>query len=230
MLIIKKKPGVTIEQPIGAIFRTVNLIEYKSPKDHVSIADFHQVGAYARLYSVLNGVDIRDMTISFVAEAYPRELVHYLQEAYRYEVVEERAGIYRVRGDIVGIQLVESKRLDGEAGVWLQGLRSGLNGEGLRAILERGKGMPKGAPLSAYMYVVLQANSPGFKEVLRMSEASFEEVLEEFGLTAKWEAKGWDEAHGEDVRKLQKYGMDPLQIAKALELPLGTVFQYLSTE
>jgi hypothetical protein len=62
--------------------------------------------------------------------------------------------------------------------------------------------------------------------MLGMSEASFEEVLEEFGLTAKWEAKGMEKA----VQRLEKHGMEPGHIAEVLELPLGTVFTYLKAE
>jgi hypothetical protein len=74
--------------------------------------------------------------------------------------------------------------------------------------------------------MVLRANSAKFKEILAMSDAALEEVLEECGLTAKWEAKGRENA----VRKLQKHGMDPVKIAEALELPLNTVFRYLKAE
>ena len=114
--------------------------------------------------------------------------------------------------------------------IWLKELRGGLNGERLREILEKSRDMPKGAPLSAYLYTVLQANSQGFKEILAMSDASFEAVLEEYGLTAKWEAKGREEGRDAAVKRLQKYGMEPKQIAEALALPLGTVFRYLKAE
>jgi hypothetical protein len=228
VVIVKKASGVRIEKPIGTMFRGVNIIEYKSPEDHLSVQDFHKVGAYARLYSVLNEVEIRDMTISFVVEAHPRKLLEYLREVYQYKVRETWPGIYHVEGEILGIQIVESKRLGGEEGIWLKDLRSGLDGERLRRLLEEGKRMPEGAPLSAYMYTVLRANVAGLREVLEMSDATFEEVLEEFGLAAKWEAKGREEGREEAVKRLQKYGMEPEQIALALELSEDAVFRYLS--
>jgi hypothetical protein len=52
--------------------------------------------------------------------------------------------------------------------------------------------------------------------MMTMPDASFEAALEEYGLTAKWEAKGRKEA----VKRPQKYGMGPKQIAEAPELPL----------
>jgi flagellar biosynthesis/type III secretory pathway protein FliH len=98
--------------------------------------------------------------------------------------------------------------------------------------------------------------------MVAMRNASFEAVLEECGLTAKWVAKGlqkgreeglqkglqkglreglekglqkgWEKGREEGlenaVKRLQKYGMEPKQIAEALALPLGTVFRYLKAE
>jgi hypothetical protein len=119
---------------------------------------------------------------------------------------------------------VEGKRLGEEGTRWIKDLRGGLNGERLGKILESGKGMPDGAPISAYMHTILRANLAGLREVLRMSDATIDDVLEEFGLTAKWEARGREEA----VKRLQKYSMEPEQITLALELPQDTVFRYLN--
>jgi flagellar biosynthesis/type III secretory pathway protein FliH len=78
--------------------------------------------------------------------------------------------------------------------------------------------------------------------MMAMSEASLDAVFEEYGLTAKWEAKGLEKglAKGlekglekgreEAVKKLQEYGMEPRQIAEALALPLGAVSRYLAAE
>jgi hypothetical protein len=152
-------------------------------------------------------------------------------------------GIYGIRGDIFPVQVIESGGLEGEGGgIWLKELRGGLNGERLREILEMSEKMPRGAPLSAYLYTVLQANGTGFKEMMGMSEVSFEAVLKEYGLTAKWEAeglqkglqtglqKGLQQGMGEAVKRLQKHGMGPKEIAGVLELPLGTVRRYLKAE
>jgi hypothetical protein len=50
-----------------------NIIEYKSPKSYVSIDDFHKVYAYALIYSVLYKKDLRDISITFVENRYPRQ-------------------------------------------------------------------------------------------------------------------------------------------------------------
>lgn len=47
LLIIKKDPDVQIPQNIGQIFRTHNVVSYKSPDDYLSINDFYKAYGYA---------------------------------------------------------------------------------------------------------------------------------------------------------------------------------------
>jgi predicted transposase YdaD len=76
------------------------------------------------------------------------------------------------------------------------------------------------------------------KEMRTMLTPLLDATLEEWGLTEKWEArglqkgleKGLQKGRIEAVRRLQKHGMDPTQIAEFLELPPDTVFRYLETE
>jgi hypothetical protein len=210
------------------------------------------VRAYALLYSVLNKKDTENMSITFVTATHPRKLLEYLEKKPQFEPREQRPGIYYVEGDLFAIQIIETQRLEeGSDGIkLLKDLRGGLNGEELQQIIEMVKKMPKGAPLSAYIHMVLEANSKGLREMRAMSDTSLDAVLEEFGLAEKWETKGREEGlergreeglqkglerglqkgREEAVRRLQKYGMDPKQISEALELPLGTVFRYLKAE
>jgi hypothetical protein len=44
VIIIKKKKNVVIDKNIAVIFRGRNIVEYKSPEDSLTIADFHQDG------------------------------------------------------------------------------------------------------------------------------------------------------------------------------------------
>ncbi|MBQ9388784.1 MAG: hypothetical protein IJU07_01240, partial [Synergistaceae bacterium] len=53
-LIIKKNAGVILTDPIGKFFETVNLFEYKSPDDGLSIDDFYKAVAYSFIYKGYN--------------------------------------------------------------------------------------------------------------------------------------------------------------------------------
>jgi hypothetical protein len=258
-VIIKKQPDAVIGNPLGAIFRKVNIVEYKSPGDYLSTGDYHKVGAYARLYSVLNRIPTTEMTISFAAEVYPRNLLKYLKNTYGYKVEEENPGIYRVKGDIFAAQVIETKKLKEEdGGIWLRDLRNGLKGKELREIIERGKELPKGSPLTAYLAMVLQANGTGLEEVVEMPNVTLEEVLEKHGFIERWEARGreiglekgreiglekgqeiglekgreigLEKGREEAVKRLRKHGMDPAEIAEALELPPAAVTRYLNAK
>ena len=50
VLIIKKNSKDRIQKNIGRIFRTHNIIEYKSPNDYLSVDDFYKVYGYACFY------------------------------------------------------------------------------------------------------------------------------------------------------------------------------------
>ena len=47
VIIIKKTADILFNKNIASIFRKVNILEYKSPDDYVSVKDFYLVYAYA---------------------------------------------------------------------------------------------------------------------------------------------------------------------------------------
>jgi hypothetical protein len=246
-VIFKEDRGAAIDNPIGAIFRDVNVLEYKSPEDYLSTGDFYKAQAYALLYCAQNGIKATNMSLSFVSESHPRKLFKYLKQEHGIEAREQRPGIYYLEGAFFPTQVIETKRLEeAGGGIWLKDLRRGLNGKRLREIIDLSRRMPEGTPLSAFLYTLIQANRSGAQEMMAMSEAAVKAVLMEFaekyGYTAEWEAKGMErgmkkgmergmEKGREDaVRRMQKHGMEPGQIAEVLELPLDTVFRYLQLQ
>ncbi len=50
LLVIKKEPYAEMQNEIGKIFRTHNIMEYKSPEDSLDIDTFYKVTGYACLY------------------------------------------------------------------------------------------------------------------------------------------------------------------------------------
>jgi predicted transposase YdaD len=76
---------------------------------------------------------------------------------------------------------------------------------------------------------VLRANDPGFKE-MKMADKTLDEMMEECGLAAKWRTEGREEGLEKAAKGLWKHGMDPVEIAQALELEPDTVSRYLGAE
>jgi hypothetical protein len=195
VIIIKKKKDVVIDRNIAAIFKGRNIVEYKSPEDSLTIADFHQVMAYAHLYCTPpEKGDMRDLTVTFVTTREPRELKEYLREVYGYTLTEEWGGITIVTGDVLPMQIIERKRLDAGEAVWLGSLGGDLSGEVIRGVLEEARKVRRGAPIGAYLYMVLMANAVRAREVLKMSDiATMDEILEGLGIIEYYEVRGRSE-------------------------------------
>ena len=118
-LIIKKDNDVILHDPIGEFFRAVNLFEYKSPEDGLSIDDFYKAQGYGLIYKgydrKVNELPIEEMTLTLVRHSYPRELMRMLKKI-GFIIDEPYNGIYRVEGKVsIPVQIVVSSRLtDGE--------------------------------------------------------------------------------------------------------------------
>jgi hypothetical protein len=154
VLIIKKKKDVVIKKNIGRIFRANNVIEYKSPRDSVTIEDYHKTHCYSRLYASLNKVDITDMSVTVVATRYPRESLSFLRK--RYAVKNIQSGIYLVEGDTSPTQVLVTDELPEEENVWLTSLRNDLTEEQIRRVLAVADGREG---VDAYLYAIAEANA-----------------------------------------------------------------------
>ena len=97
-VVVKKKTDVVIRKNIASLFREINLLEYKSPDDNVSVDDFYKVYGYACLYASFEKVPVTNLTVSFIESCHPRELLTHLQEIRGYTVVEKNPGIYTIVG------------------------------------------------------------------------------------------------------------------------------------
>ncbi|MDR2500866.1 MAG: hypothetical protein LBD37_07305 [Treponema sp.] len=152
--------------------------------------------AYCYLYAALNHIPVTSLTLTLVWSGYPRQVIEHIREVYGWEVRERERGIYEVSGAGMAfpIQIIESRKLPEEENLWLKSLGRGLSAAVLDRVLKQSARWKKEAPAGAYLYAVLQANVEALREVLAMEELTLEKVLEEFGLTAKWEARG--EARG----------------------------------
>ena len=140
LLIIKKEGPGSIHNEIGEIFRKYNIVEYKSPKQHLDVDVFYKSGAYASLYkSYGKTVDERtadDMTVTIVREGKPEGLFQYFRKR-GIPVENPHPGIYYVLGEVLfPTQIIVGKELDKRLHSWLRSLTSNAEEEDLRKVLE----------------------------------------------------------------------------------------------
>jgi len=198
VVIVKKNRDIAIDKNIASIFRRVNILEYKSPSAGVSVKDFHKVHGYASLYVAKEReADMRDTTLTIVASSHPSKLFSYLRKVLGLTVAEKWPGIYIVSGDVLAIQIIDSRKLSADENVWLKGLRRGLNANELLEVTGATYRFGESGHIGAYLDAITRANPKSLKEAFDMSETTLtlEQVLEDVGLTAKWEARG--ETRGE---------------------------------
>jgi len=131
VLIIKKETDRPVKKNIGRIFKKYNIIEYKSPDDSLSVDDFYKVYGYTCFYKAdaryVNSIPADELTITFVAEKYPRKMIEHLKNVKKYRVEEKEKGIYYVYGDLIPIQILITKKLSAEENLWLKSLTNKLN-------------------------------------------------------------------------------------------------------
>ena len=117
-VIVKKEENRTLKKNIGRIFRRYNIIEYKGPGDYLSIDDFYKVYGYACFYKSdtrsADSIKIQDLTITLASQGYPGKLINHLRQKRGYEVRCIEPGIYQVRGDIIPIQILVTRRMSPE--------------------------------------------------------------------------------------------------------------------
>ena len=224
LLIIKKPKELVINKNIARIFRTDNLLEYKSPEDYLSVKDFWKVYAYAHLYAAITpGVELSDITLTFAGNRQPRKLLEYLTGTRGYRVEESAPGIYQVTGDYLPIQIIESKKLPLNENLWLKSLTNDLETRNLSAILRQGEKKS----LDAYMDVILRANQKALTEVYGMEFEVYDKIFKDAGIVPKWvedgRVLGREQGKEEVARNLLARSMPIEDIAQVTELPVEKI-------
>ena len=196
---------------------------------HTAFLQAIQVCAYANLYAATTpGVDLSDVTLTFVESRHPRKLLRYLTRTRGYTIEETSPGIYHVLGDYLPIQIIESRKLPEDENLWLNSLRGGLKKSSLNVIYEEEKKQEREINIDAYMDVVLRANRKTLKEVNKMGwRDTLVEILEEEGvlpqvidaIVEKREERGRERT----VRNLLARSMPIEDIAQVTELPIEKI-------
>ncbi len=185
VLIIKKNSKEPLEKNIGRIFRKHNIVEYKSPKDYLSIDDFYKVYGYACFYkadvSEVDSVKVNEITLTFVCKGYPRKLVQHLTEVRGFILEEFDRGIYYITGDVFPIQLIVTSRLLKENNFWLKNLTDDLQeAETVKELAKEYQGHRENVLYRSVMNVIIKANEELFKEESDVCEAIIDLFRDEY--------------------------------------------------
>jgi hypothetical protein len=224
LLVIKKPKNLTIDKNIARIFRSDNILEYKSPDHYLSVNDYLKVYAYANLYAAITpGVDFADITMSFVENRHPRKLLKYLTGTRGYKAEETSPGIYLVTGDYIPIQIIESGKLSEQENLWIKSLVKDLPTANAGSILDKARKLGDKAQLGAYLYMLSKANPKAFLEAENMAKRkreTFEEVFTRAGLIPEWIERGREQGKREEkqnIINLLKSGKSAEEIIQLME-------------
>ena len=223
-LVIKKSSQVEIDTSIGIIFRSHNIWEYKSPDDYISVDDFKLTMAYVYLYSYINSVDLREITLSILSSREPERLFRLLTEELGYTLEEPYPGITYVHGCVIPIQILNNIELSEEFKL-LRSLRKNVSVKEFTEVVNLGNTVEKSL-INPFIYALLKANPELLGEEDIMNEARLNELLEEAGYVSKsrlneGREEGREEGRIEELMTLFKEGIVESSVVIARLSQLG---------
>jgi len=226
-LIIKKNKDVQIDKNIGKIFKTHNIVEYKSEQVHFSLWDFERVMGYAHIYASFEQVPISAITISVSLTIYPKELIKNLENERGYTVQDCGNGIYYIIGAAVPIQIIESKNLLEEDNLFLRNLRSNLSPSDMYKTMKIYKEIEPHNEKNVFIDRIVKANPTAYKEAVTMFTEGIRDIFlegaEEYGWLNNRDKKRDIENYKKIAKKLLSLGVPPEKVTEATELPFDTV-------
>ena len=249
-LVIKVHDNESIQKNIGRIFRKHNIVEYKSPEDHLTINDFYKVYGYCCFYQSdtehVCEISPEELTITFICNHYPRNMIQHLEKVRKLNIEKKESGIYYLTGDAIPIQLLITKELDPEENRWLGSLRNNIKDQNeIEAILKEYEEKKNSKLYQAAMEVITRANWKAIKEAKpSMCEALKELMAEEFQeleeqvtervteqvtervteqVTERVTEQVTEQVTTQLVRNLYENIVDAKKVAEMLKLPTETV-------
>ena len=172
--------------------------------------DFYKVYGYTCFYKAdaryVNSIHADELTITFVAEKYPRKMIEHLKKFKKYRVEEEEKGIYYVYGDLIPIQILITRKLSAEENLWLKSLTNKLNEtDTAEKLIENYMDHKESRLHRSMIETIMHANQKLFEEVNGMSDIIMKIVQEKFDRKLKEEL---DKAVEEATEKAMKKAME----------------------
>ena len=226
MLIVKKEKDIKIEKNIGRIFRERNVVEFKSESESFSIWDYYKVMGYVLLYASFQNVPLSDLTLTISLTIYPREVMKYFENERNFIIRDMGGGVYYIDGDIVLIQILESKRMTNEENIFLRNLRSNIPINDMSKTIESYKKIRPLDKRAVYLDRLLSANALIYEEAKMMFEENINVIIrvaEERGIMQKRDKLKIDEVKKQSAIKMLLRGFSKDDVIEILELPLEVV-------
>jgi hypothetical protein len=231
-VIVRKKSDQPLDKHIARLFRKVNIVEYKSPKDYLSVNVFYKSLAYVYLYKCLvqsqeisETVDIHEITLSLVCMNPPSKLIQHLEKREKM-VNRYQNGIYYIKGMDIPIQLIIQSELNERESEYLILLSDRLtNKKSLHQAFIRYIYDNKSELYRLFFHAIYEANPELFAEVLEMqklehdpqTQKKIDELVRKFEWDKKWKEEGL-KAGREEGRKEEKLAVALKLLAKGMSL------------
>ena len=241
LLMIKKIKDVVLDIDIGRLFKTYNIIEYKSPKDGLTIDDYIKTVGYAYLYkglgATVDAVPLSELTATIVRDTEPTELFKKFQSEGG-SIEEKYPGVYYINGVVsIPTQFILTSSLSKDFHVCLRVLSNKASEDDIKRFIEIANTFTE--PIDkqnadAVMNVSINANREVYDKIRKenpfMCQALRELMKDEIQEQIKAERQdAADSSRVTDIKNLmKKLGLDAKAAMEALNISAADQLRYLA--
>ena len=241
LLMIKKIKDIILDIDIGRLFKTYNIIEYKSPKDGLTIDDYIKTVGYAYLYkglgATVDAVPLSELTATIVRDTEPIELFKKIKSEGG-SIEEKYPGVFYITG-VVGIptQFILTSSLSKDFHTCLRVLSNRATEEDIKRFIEMTSEFTE--PIDkenadAVMHVSINANREVYNKIREenpfmcqaLRELMKDEIQEEIKAA---EEKAVDEKLITSIKNLmKKFGMDAKTVMDGMGISAADQIRYMA--
>ena len=241
LLMIKKIKDVVLDIDIGRLFKTYNIIEYKSPKDGLTIDDYIKTVGYAYLYkglgATVDAVPLSELTATIVRDTEPTELFKKIQRKGG-SIVEKYPGVYYINGVVsIPTQFILTSSLSKDFHVCLRVLSNKASEDDIKRFIEIANTFTE--PIDkqnadAVMNVSINANREVYDKIRKenpfmcqaLRELMKDEIQEEIQTA---EEKAVDKSTVAHIKNLmKKLGLDAKAAMETLGISAADQLRYMT--
>ena len=249
LLMIKKVKDAVIDIDIGKLFRTYNIIEYKSPQDGLTIDDYIKTVGYAYLYkglgATVDAVPLSELTATIVRDTEPTELFRKIKDEGG-SIEEKYPGVYYITGVVaIPTQFILTSSLSKDFHTCLRVLSNKASKEDIEHFIEMARSFTE--PIDkqnadAVMNISINANKEVYNKIREenpfmcqaLRELMKEEMEEEIQTAVQTavkeaETRATDKSRVTDIKNLmKKLGLDAKAAMEALNISVADQSRYMT--